>query len=140
VVAASLLVAFGQTAKSPSVKSLAILGKTKAQAERVLGRPIKADPKGSYQEAKYRPTGFKDVSVAYINGKLEVAEFSFAAAPQSWQAALKSVGISGAGVKAVRTPAQNGFDLTGIKGLPAKWSVTYFDSGAKLSFFGPNAT
>jgi hypothetical protein len=132
-----------QSAKKPW--PIAVLGQTKAKVDKILGKPVKMEKASSYREGTYRKAGFKELGVAFINGKLEVMEIVFPSAPASWEAALAKVGIPTAGVSATRGEARDGsvnYDLKGVKGIPAKWSITFFESETepKLSLYGPNAT
>ena len=88
--------------------------------------------------AIFRPAGLTEVRVNDFGPKMNALLISFVG-NVGWQTALKTVGISSAGVLAtpVVLPTQlpvlrrNGFTLTGIKGLPANpskkttWKLSY---------------
>ncbi|MBS1721276.1 MAG: hypothetical protein JST35_12595 [Armatimonadetes bacterium] len=128
-----------------------ILGKSRADVEKVLGKPKKVDGDSAFLEAVYERKGLRSVSVAYARGKMNVMEIEFLAEPRDWRSALNTLNIPASGVTA--KPGRPGvFDLKGLKGLPAKWEATYFsvqtvDDGesktttpAKLSISSPDAT
>ena len=131
---------------------LQVLNKSKAEVDKVLGKPVaynKEDMSGTYKRS-----GFKSVGVAFYGkgGKSLVVEVIYSKAPASWADALKQVGLSSAKVQATRTPANNGFDLKAVAGVPKGWEVSFIEASevdngestdsfpAQLSIYGPGAS
>lgn len=145
-------------AKSQPSWVFRLLNASPAAVEKELGKPNWLDEDKT--EAEYSRKGFKVIGLGYYDeqGRSEVVELEFEKDPGSWQEALKFCGISPEGVKAragspKMDPSYKHFDLTGIKGIPSKWEVTYFpaktgadadgvvpESYSKLSFYGPDAS
>lgn len=131
---------------------LQVLNKSKAEVDKVLGKPIAHNKED--MSATYKRAGFKSIGIAYYGkgGKSLVAEIIFDKAPATWADALKQVGLSSAKVKASRTPANNGWNLKAVAGVPKGWEVSFIEASevdngestdsfpAQLSIYGPGAS
>ncbi len=123
--------AFSQTAKDKAL--IKLLGASRSKVDSVLGKPSRVDNSGGGGEVENWGE-YPKVIQAYWNadGKMTGLQLVSAA---NWKSTLKKYGLSASGVKATKSSGDGGssaYKLAGIKGIPAGWKCTWYDSG--LSF------